>query len=99
MAILVKCPNCNYDGDGKHVMKGSMGVEFILWLLLIVPGFIYSVWRLSNQVWVCPKCDFDKVVKTGATKDIVWATARQSLLFWIITVFGGLFLLALVLPG
>lgn len=31
-------------------------MEVFLWLLLIVPGFIYSLWRLTTKTKVYPKC-------------------------------------------
>lgn len=36
---------------------GSFALELLLWLLLIVPGLIYSIWRLSsNRIISCPVC-------------------------------------------
>ncbi len=66
--MLIRCPNCKYEGQGKFITKGSFGMEVILWLFLIVPGLIYSVWRLSNKKWTCPQCDFEHVVKIGMAK-------------------------------
>ena len=63
--IMIRCPNCKYEGRGEFKTKGSFAVEVILWLLLLVPGLIYSVWRLSNKRWVCPQCNFNHVVKLG----------------------------------
>ncbi len=63
--IMIRCPNCKYEGVGEFKTKGSFGVEVILWLLLIIPGIIYSVWRLSNKRWICPQCNFDYIVKVG----------------------------------
>jgi len=66
--MQIRCPNCKYEGPGKFITKGSFGVEVILWLFLIVPGLIYSIWRLSNKKWTCPQCDFEHVVKLGMVK-------------------------------
>lgn len=63
--MMIRCPNCKYEGRGDYKTKGSFAVELVLWLLLIIPGVIYSVWRLSNKRWVCPQCNFDHVVNLG----------------------------------
>lgn len=60
---MIKCPNCKYEGKGKKFVKGSTIVELFLWLTFIVPGFIYSLWRLSSKYWGCPQCHFNHVVK------------------------------------
>jgi hypothetical protein len=52
----IKCPVCNYRGKAKNKTKGSFIMEVVLWCLFIVPGFIYSVWRLTSKVDVCPRC-------------------------------------------
>jgi len=33
-----------------------MGAEILLWLLFIVPGVLYSIWRLSSRCTACEKC-------------------------------------------
>lgn len=59
----IKCPNCKYEGKGKFINKGSFGVEIILWLLFLLPGLVYSVWRLCNRIVICPDCRFEHVKK------------------------------------
>ncbi len=59
----ILCPNCKYEGTGKFINKGSMGMEFILLICGVLPGLIYSVWRLSNRILICPQCRFEYVVK------------------------------------
>jgi len=66
--MKVRCPNCSYEGLGKFIIKGSFAIELVLWFIFIIPGLIYSVWRLSNKKWVCPQCDFENVVKLGPLK-------------------------------
>ncbi len=56
------CPNCGFKGESKSVTKGSFGTELILWLLLIVPGVIYSIWRLTTRHQACPECGADNMV-------------------------------------
>ena len=50
------CLHCGYIGHPKNIVPGNVVLELILWLLLIVPGLIYSVWRLSAKYKACPKC-------------------------------------------
>ena len=51
------CPNCGTQGRPKTVTKGSILIEIVLWLCLIVPGLIYSIWRLTSRHKACPACD------------------------------------------
>lgn len=50
------CSNCGYLGRSKSFTKGSILLELVLWLCLILPGFIYSLWRLSSRYKACPMC-------------------------------------------
>lgn len=67
-AMIIHCPNCKYDGPAKFTTKGSFFVEVVLWLIFIIPGFIYSVWRLTSAGYVCPQCGYNYIVKKGYTK-------------------------------
>lgn len=61
--VWITCPNCKYEGEGVYRTKGSFIVEVLLWLCLLVPGMIYTAWRLTTRAWACPRCDYDKVAK------------------------------------
>lgn len=50
------CTACGTEAPPKDVTKGSMAVELVLWLCFIVPGVIYSVWRLTSKHRACPAC-------------------------------------------
>lgn len=56
MGKIIKCGSCKYQGKGKSVVKGSIFIEIILWFFFLVPGLIYSIWRLTSKFYVCPKC-------------------------------------------
>lgn len=58
----IECPNCKYEGEGKYITKGSFAVEVVLWLLFLLPGIVYSVWRLSSRICTCPRCRFENVI-------------------------------------
>ena len=66
-SMIIHCPNCKYEGPGKYFTKGSFLIELCLWFIFIVPGFIYSIWRLTNKGYICPRCSFGYVVITGYT--------------------------------
>ena len=51
------CTACGYVGRSRRVTKGSIFIELFLWLLIIVPGLIYSIWRLTSKFDACPKCN------------------------------------------
>ena len=50
------CPACGTRGEPALNTKGSTAVELVLWLCLIIPGLIYSIWRVSSREKVCPAC-------------------------------------------
>lgn len=50
------CTHCGTVGVPKTVTKGSFLIEIVLWLCLLVPGFIYSVWRLTTRRKACRVC-------------------------------------------
>lgn len=50
------CNACGYVGYPKKVTKGSILIEFVLWLCLIIPGLIYSIWRMTSRYTACPNC-------------------------------------------
>jgi hypothetical protein len=50
------CQNCGYRGKPKKITKGSIFIELILWLAFLIPGLIYSIWRLTTKYWACPRC-------------------------------------------
>ena len=60
-AMLV-CTTCGHHGPAKKHVRGSFLIELILWLCLIIPGLIYSVWRLTGQQTVCTSCGASTLV-------------------------------------
>ena len=40
----------------KTVTRGSIIIEIILWLCFLVPGLIYSIWRMTTRYKACPNC-------------------------------------------
>jgi hypothetical protein len=50
------CTHCGHLGPAQQVTKGSAGIELVLWLLFLLPGLIYSLWRLSTRTVGCEEC-------------------------------------------
>lgn len=49
------CKTCGHVGDPATKTKGSIGTELLLWIF-IVPGILYSIWRLTTRHDACAKC-------------------------------------------
>lgn len=56
------CKNCGYVGSPKMMTKGSFLMELVLWILLIVPGIIYSIWRITTRYKSCLLCKSPDIV-------------------------------------
>ena len=50
------CRECGTVGQVKNNTPGSIFIELVLWCCFIVPGLIYSFWRLSKRHEVCAAC-------------------------------------------
>lgn len=59
-----KCMTCGHDGKTVKVVKGSVLIEIALWICFIVPGLIYTLWRLTSKTYACKKCGMDKGLVT-----------------------------------
>lgn len=68
MAKQYVCSTCGYVGNPKRITKGSIFIEIILWLFLIIPGLIYSIWRLTTKYNACPKCKNATMIPTDTPK-------------------------------
>lgn len=53
---VMVCLDCGTRAQCVEATRGSTGIELALWLFFLVPGLIYSIWRLSSRAWVCPTC-------------------------------------------
>ncbi len=56
MAKQMVCTQCGTVGTPIKITKGSLGMEIVLWLMFLIPGAIYSVWRLTSRYEGCPSC-------------------------------------------
>lgn len=50
------CHSCGAYGKLKTHTPGNLFLEVVLWALLLVPGLIYSLWRITHRERVCGAC-------------------------------------------
>jgi hypothetical protein len=50
------CSTCGHVGKPASVTPGSILIEIVLWLCFLVPGLIYSLWRINRRHEACGKC-------------------------------------------
>lgn len=69
------CKDCGTVAEPKRKARGAMAVEIILWLCFLLPGVVYSVWRLSNKYDACAACGSEKLLPLSSP---VGAQVAQS---------------------
>lgn len=62
------CTNCGFRARGKMHTRGSFAIEVVLWLAFIIPGLIYSLWRLSTRKEVCASCGQATVIPLASPR-------------------------------
>jgi ssDNA-binding Zn-finger/Zn-ribbon topoisomerase 1 len=50
------CPACGSVNDGRRHVPGSILIELVLWICLLIPGLIYSIWRHAASTKACSVC-------------------------------------------
>jgi len=70
MAKEMICTQCGTSGTGKKQAKGNFFIEVILWLCFIIPGLIYSIWRVSGRKTVCKACSSSTLVPADSPMGI-----------------------------
>jgi hypothetical protein len=56
------CTTCGHTGPSETITEGHFAIEVILWLMFIVPGIIYTLWRLTTRHEGCPKCHAKTII-------------------------------------
>ena len=72
------CKTCGHTGKTESYTPGNFFIELVLWLCLIVPGLIYSIWRLSGRTRKCEKCGGKELVPTDSPVAIAAQTRVNS---------------------
>lgn len=68
MAKEMYCANCGTVAKPKRITKGSLLIEIFLWLFFLVPGLLYSLWRLTTKFEACPSCGAPNMIPTDSPK-------------------------------
>ncbi len=53
---LMFCTRCHTVAEPETHTKGSFLLELALWICFLLPGIMYSIWRLTTRGKVCPSC-------------------------------------------
>lgn len=56
------CLTCGVEAPTERRTSGSIVIEVILWICFIVPGLIYSIWRLTTRRQVCSSCGSETII-------------------------------------
>lgn len=72
------CPNCGAVEIPKSITRGSFLLELVLWLCFLVPGFIYSIWRLTSRYEGCPVCEQAGMVPLDSPRARAEMKAREA---------------------
>lgn len=50
------CAACGSVARPWNHTPGSIGIELLFWLCFLLPGVLYSIWRLASRKPACPHC-------------------------------------------
>jgi hypothetical protein len=75
MAEEMHCPNCGIVAEPSVETNGSFLIEIVLWLFMIVPGLLYTLWRLTTRYEACPCCGAPNMIPLDSPKALA---ARRS---------------------
>lgn len=64
----VVCTYCGTRDETRTHTRGSFGVELLLWCCFILPGLIYSAWRLAGRGEVCGECGHAALIPAGSPR-------------------------------
>jgi hypothetical protein len=56
------CTVCGFVGPAKTITPGSFLIELVAWIVFLIPGVIYSLWRISARKRVCSGCGSQGIV-------------------------------------
>ena len=62
------CMECGCQRDPIKAKRGLLVIEVFMWLLYILPGVIYSIWRRVRSQEVCPNCLNPSIVLTSSSR-------------------------------
>ncbi len=62
------CMECGCQRDPIDAKRGLLVIEIFMWLLYILPGVIYSIWRQVRKQQVCPNCRNPSIVLMSSSR-------------------------------
>lgn len=68
--VTVRCAKCGYHGPAEPRAPGKLWLEAVFWIAFMIPGVVYSIWRLFWRKYLCPQCK-------SADQQVVIAPARR----------------------
>ena len=72
------CLACGATTRPKARYRGSFLAETALWDLLVVPGLVYSGWRLKTRRMVCAACGSEQLVPPSSPEAMGDAQRRAE---------------------
>ena len=60
------CLDCGFVGEPERNTPGTLAMEVGLWIMFLVPGIIYSIWRRVTQCERCALCGRDHIVSADS---------------------------------
>jgi hypothetical protein len=54
--VILRCGRCGYIGPAEPQAPGKTWLEGVFWIAFVLPGFLYSMWRLFGRRYLCPRC-------------------------------------------
>jgi len=61
MATML-CMQCGTKAEPKTFTPGSISKELWLWLIFLLPGILYSIWRVAARYKGCPACQSKNMI-------------------------------------
>lgn len=52
----IKCPRCGEVDMPTARRRGSLGLHIVLYMMWIVPGVLYGMWRDRKLIFTCRRC-------------------------------------------
>lgn len=72
------CTVCGFEGEPESRTPGSMAIEVVLWLCFLLPGLIYSIWRLNKRHAACAKCGSGLLIPCDSPRAIASRKAMRG---------------------
>lgn len=71
------CTTCGHEGLLGKKLKGHLIIELVCWLLLLIPGLIYSTWRWVARAYRCPICEATHMIPASSPEGLALSKERR----------------------